>query len=72
MKAGCDFHVETGESKIPWLDLEDLAPTDNMIFISISWPCFGTFDSGAPHAMDLYYIPTTKRLDDVGGEDWYC
>lgn len=65
LKAGC-----------VWRIAEDMyrdrpQERDETIWIYITYPGFGTFDWGAEHEEELFYLPTEARLKRRTGEDWY-
>lgn len=65
LRAGCPFQVIT---------VGHMATTDTTIWVHIEWKGFQAFELGLEDGGmddDEFYIPTAKRLDDVGGRDWY-
>lgn len=69
LKAGCEFKVcyapeNATETRGCWTD-------EYTIWIEITYPTFGTFDWGADHEVDTFYLPTLERLAERAGKDWY-
>lgn len=61
LKAGCDFVIR-----------RDMGGSPNMtIWLAIEFKGFGYFDYGGTTEDETYYLPTTERLEQVAGRDWY-
>jgi len=63
LRAGCDFDDVTSDP-----DLGDYGGT---IWIRIYSRGFNYFDWDGELEDDLFYIPTSERLDRASGKDWY-
>lgn len=64
LRAGCPFVVRTAVTHGG-----GCVTNERTIWIEITHPVFGTFDHGAGHESETFYLPTRERL--AGGGDWY-
>lgn len=67
LKAGCRFEVTTEASGGGPHCVTD----DYTIWLYISAPTFGTFESGSADEDRRFYLPTRKQLAERQGRDWY-
>lgn len=70
--AGCDYKVHDGTED------RTCATTEDTIWLTTYGKGFAYFENhepnDPPHAYmedELHYLPTRKRLDEVGSGDWY-
>lgn len=62
LKAGCDFSISR----------DGLLITDaRTIWVTVTWEGFGHFDWGGPLDVETFYLPTSHRLNERDGKDWY-
>jgi hypothetical protein len=67
LKAGCDFRVITR----PQIEGSRCVTDDHTIWVEVAWPGFETVDYGGNWEDETFYLPTSTRLDQRDGRDWY-
>ena len=58
--AGCDYALADSPSS-----------DERTWWINITFPGFARFDYDGGHDVELFYIPTKRRLEQAAGGDWY-
>lgn len=67
LRAGADFAV----SYEPEDEHDQCVTDEDTIWLTITYPGFGTFDWGGEHERLLVYLPTPERMAESGERDWY-
>lgn len=67
LRADADFEV----SYEPEDEHDRCVTDDRTIWLTITYPGFGSFDWGGEDEQLLVYLPTPQRIAERSGRDWY-